>query len=67
MHALGSAFTIHSLMSDHKKDKEAPNPYKDSLHLPVTADPDEQIAAEAAIAHGLLKIFRKHIQFVIGI
>ncbi len=39
MHALGSAFTIPSLMSDNKKDKEAPNPYKDSLHLPVTDFP----------------------------
>jgi isoleucyl-tRNA synthetase len=26
-------------MSDKKKDKEAPNPYKDSLHLPVTDFP----------------------------
>jgi len=26
-------------MSDKKKDKEAPNPYKDSLHLPVTEFP----------------------------
>jgi isoleucyl-tRNA synthetase len=36
---LGSASTIFSPMSDKKKEKDAPNPYKETLHLPVTEFP----------------------------